>query len=222
VRLPNVFIINPNLHKSNDSEALSKRLTTINFFVVTAFVAFLAGCAGTGSVTVPEKSAGAEHVQPKVDPKAAAAYAVALASMKAGNTDKAEQQFLQLTKDYPTYSGPYNNLGILYFQEDKIEQAKNAFNTALKLNPRSVVSLNHLGIISRRDGKFKEAQDYYERALKVDPDYAYTHLNYGILLELYMGKLPEALAQYKKYQDLTKVEDKKVKGWIVDLQRRIK
>ena len=222
MRLPNVFITSQNLHKSNDCTVLSKSLTVARLFIIAIFFAYLTGCAGTAPVTVSENNTGAKHNEPKVDPKAAAAYATALASMKAGNTDRAEQQFLQLTKDYPKYSGPYNNLGILYFQQDKLEQATDAFNTALKINPRSVVSLNHLGIISRRDGKFKQAQDYYERALKIDPDYAYTHLNYGILLELYMGKLPEALEQYKKYQELTKEEDKKVKGWIVDLTRRIK
>lgn len=189
---------------------------------VLSFVMLFAGCAATGPGTMQEKGKTVEQVQPKVEPNALAAYASAVSAMRAGNMQLAETKFKKLAIDYPQYSGPHNNLGIIYFHAGDIEKARASFNKALELNPKSVVSLNHLGIISRGEGKFKEALDYYERALKIDPDYPYVHLNMGILLELYMGKLPEALEHYKRYQELTKEEDKKVNGWIVDLGRRIK
>lgn len=182
----------------------------------------VAGCATTGSGDLQEKGKAAVKFRPKVDPKITLAYEKALISMRAGNTSKAEKQFKKLASDYPQYSGPQNSLGILYYRDDKIDEAIIAFNDALKINPNSVVSLNYLGIISRGKGEFKQAQSYYEKALQADRDYAYAHLNYGILLELYMGKLPEALKHYKRYQELTKEEDKKVKGWIIELERRIK
>lgn len=189
---------------------------------VILLVVFMAGCAATGPGDMSEKGKVIEQPEPKVEPNALAAYASAVASLRAGNNDLAESKFKKLANDYPQYSGPHNNLGIIYYHEDKIDQAKASFAKALELNPRSVVSLNHLGIISRKEGDFKKALEYYERALQVDPDYPNVHLNLGILLELYMGKLPEALEHYKKYQELNKEEDKKVKGWIVDLERRIK
>lgn len=182
----------------------------------------IVACAAPGTGVIPEKGKAIEQVRPKVDPKAATAYASALASMAAGKTSRAEDQFQKIIKDYPEFSGPHTNLGIMYFRAEKIEQAKTSFANALKLNPNSVVSLNHMGIISRGEGKFKEAHSYYTRALQADPDYGYAHLNIGILLELYMGKLPEALEHYKRYQELNKKEDKKVKGWIIDLERRVK
>ena len=188
-------------------------------------VLLLAGCAATGPAgDVSEKSAGkaAPTELPKVDPKLAAAYEAALTAMREGKTAQAETALQQLTKQNPTYSGPQTNLGILYFHQNKFDQAKAAFQESLKINPKNVVSLNHLGIISRNEGKFKEAYGYYENALQIDPDYAYAHLNFGILLELYMGKLPEALEHYKRYQQLVKEEDVEVKKWIVDLSRRIK
>ena len=185
-------------------------------------VLLLAGCVTTGSGDPSEKGRAVVKVRPNVDPKITIAYEMALVSMRAGNTSKAEKQLKKLADDYPEFSGPHNNLGILYYRDGKIEEAKIAFEKALKINSDSVVSLNYLGIISRGEGEFKQAQGYYEKALQADPDYAYAHLNYGILLELYMGKLPEALEHYKRYQELTEEEDKKVKGWIVDLGRRIK
>ncbi len=91
---------------------------------------------------------------------------------------------------------------------------------ALEINPGSAVSLDYLGVINRDKGRFKEAAGFYQRAIEADPNYAYAHRNYGILLELYMGKLKQALAQYEEYQKLTKGEDKQVAKWIVDLSRR--
>jgi len=184
------------------------------------------GCAtiesgGSSGGAVGDKKI-VKKVYPAVDPKITVAYEMALRSMRAGDTAKAEQQLKKLADDYPQFSGPHNNLGILYYRDGKLDEATTAFGNALKINPDSVVSLNYLGIISRGKGEFKQAQDYYEKALQVDPDYAYAHLNYGILLELYMGKLPEALVHYKRYQELNKEDDKKVSGWIVDLDRRIK
>jgi len=185
-------------------------------------VLLVAGCATTGSDDPQEKGKAAVRFHPKVDPKITLAYEKALIFMRAGNTLKAETQFKKLASDYPQYSGPQNSLGILYYRDDKIDEAVIAFNNALEINPDSVVSLNYLGIISRGKGEFKQAQGYYEKALQADSDYAYAHLNYGILLELYMGKLAEALKHYKQYQELTKEEDKKVKGWIIELGRRVK
>ena len=190
--------------------------------LVFVLVFLLAGCAATGSGGSPEIVRAADKSPPKVDPKAAASYEMALASMRAGNASRAEKQFTQLTKDHPEFSGPHNNLGILHYRAGNIEKAKSAFESALKINPDSVVSLNYLGIISRGNGEFKQAQGFYEKALQADPNYAYAHLNYGILLELYMGKLSKALEHYKRYQELTEEEDKKVEGWIIELSRRVK
>ena len=182
----------------------------------------LVGCVTTGSGGSSDFVRAADKSPPKVDPKAASSYETALISMRAGNTSRAEKQFIKLTKDHPGFSGPHNNLGILYYREGNIENAQSAFEEALKVNSESVVSLNYMGIISREKGEFKQAQGFYEKALEADPNYAYAHLNYGILLELYMGKMSDALKHYKRYQELTVEEDKKVKGWIIELSRRVK
>ena len=196
----------------------------MNFRILLIFVLayLLAGCVTTGSGGLSDFVRAADKTPPKVDPKAASSYEMALVSMRAGNTSRAEKQFEKIAEDHPEFSGPHNNLGILHYREGNIEKAKLAFERALKINPDSVVSLNYLGIISRGKGEFKQAQGFYEKALRADPNYAYAHLNYGILLELYMGKLSEALKHYKRYQALTEEEDKKVKGWIIELGRRIK
>ena len=38
---------------------------------------------------------------------------------------------------------------------------------------------------------------------------------------LYLGRLTEALASYRQYQALQSEEDRRVKGWVMDLERRL-
>jgi len=196
-----------------------------NQIIFLVLVLLLVGCAATGPSGDSDASLIAKDL-PKVDPKIAAEYEAALSVMRSGKIAQAESALRQLAEKYPNFSGPRANLGILYFHENKLDQAKSEFHEALKINPKNVVSLNHLGIISRGDGKFKEAHSFYEKALQIDHNYAYAHLNFGILLELYMGKLNEALGHYERYQELRKAEgkdeDKDVAKWIVDLSRRAK
>ncbi len=193
---------------------------TGRLFFITA-VLLLAACAITTGPTGDEATSSKKELT-NIAPEVAASYDAALSAMRAGKTAQAEKALQQLTAQYPNYSGPQANLGILYFHQNEVEKAKTAFQASLKINPENVVSLNHLGIISRGAGEFKQARTYYEKALRIDPDYAYAHLNLGILLELYMGKLPEALGHYQRYQKLTPEEDIEVKKWVVDLARRVK
>jgi tetratricopeptide (TPR) repeat protein len=182
-----------------------------------------AGCAGMGP---SDRPAGvgqmAKSSQPEVEPKIASAYEAALSAMRKGNDAAAEKGLLQLAEQYPEFSGPHTNLGIINFRAGNMDKATAEFQTALKLNPNNVVSLNYLGIINRERGTFKEAYGFYERALQIDPDYAYAHRNFGILLDLYMGRSADALEHYKRYQELSKEDDAEVKKWIVDLSRRVK
>lgn len=184
----------------------------------------LAGCAGMEGPFDQPAGAGkaAGSAQSKVDPKIAVAYESALSAMREGNDAVAEKRLLQLAEQYPKFSGPRTNLGIINFRAENLDKATAEFQTALELNPNNVVSLNYLGIISREQGKFKEAYGFYEKALRIDPDYAYAHRNFGILLDLYMGKLADALEHYKRYQELVEEEDNEVKKWIVELSRRTK
>ena len=201
-----------------------RNMLSLKHVIAVGLVMLLTACAGSGTGVKPAAETGAKESQaaePKVDPKALAANEAALSAMRNGDDAGAEKLFLQMAKDFPAYSGPYTNLGILYFRAGKMDKAEPAFLYSLEINPKNAVSLNYLGIIERNKGRFKEAHEFYDKALQVDPDYAYAHRNFGILLELYMGKLGEAMDHYKRYQELTKEEDQEVKKWIADLGRRV-
>ena len=196
-----------------------------NIFVRGTFLLVLAfsliSCGGSGK-RAPQSESAIKAAEASVPGKARKEYDSAIVAMKSGNIPQAKNILSNLTKTYPDLAGPHVNLGIIHFRADEIDKAEAAFEQALKVNPDSAVSLNHLGIINRGKGKFSEAKSNYEKALDIAPNYAYAHLNYGILLDLYLGELDDALDHYQKFQELAPGKDKEVKNWIIDLKRRIK
>ncbi|MGD8593282.1 MAG: tetratricopeptide repeat protein [Gammaproteobacteria bacterium] len=196
-------------------------IKSVAIFILSAGI--FVGCAGTGE-SKKEADTGQPQGQPQevISPQARQQYDDALTAMRNGDNAKAKDLLANLSKTYPELSGPYTNLGLIYFREGKIDEAEKTFLQAVKVNPKSAVSYNHLGIISRGKGKFQEAKEYYQKALKINDDYAYAHLNIGILYDLYLGELDKALEHYNRFQSLSPEKDPEVEKWIVDLQRRIK
>ena len=92
---------------------------------------------------------------------------------------------------------------------------------ALSLHPEHPAANNQLGILRRSQGRFADAEAAYERAIAADPDYALAYMNLGILLDVYLRRPADALANYERYQELLIEPDRAVAGWIVDLRRRL-
>ena len=75
--------------------------------------------------------------------------------------------------------------------------------------------------MARQAGDFANAEKQYRLCLMVRPDFKDAYLNLGILYELYLGKLDLALQAYRSYQGLLEEPDRKVEGWVMDLERRL-
>lgn len=123
---------------------------------------------------------------------------------------------------YPQLSGPDYQKARIYFSQGKLDEALAAVDASLKNNPRNYYSLNLKGIILREQGKFDEAREIYLIAIEIYPPYPNSHLNLGVLADIYMRDLPLALIQYKEYMNLVGKEDKTVANWVIELERRIK
>lgn len=156
----------------------------------------------------------------KVDQKAQQQFNEALKAMQAGQDKAAEDMLLDITRNFPKFSGPYTNLGIVYYRSNRVKEAEGAFIKAIGVNQKNKVAHNYLGIIYRNAGRFDEARKAYEAALAIDTKYAGAHLNLGILLDLYLQNPDQALIHYQQYQQLTAPPDKQVTNWIADLKHR--
>jgi tetratricopeptide (TPR) repeat protein len=149
------------------------------------------------------------------------AFEQAVVAMQAQRFQDAEILLLEITADQPELAGPWINLGQVYVELGQQEEARMAFQQAIRANPRNCYAYNELGVLSRRYGDFVSAEEHYRTCIELVPEFKYAYLNLGILYELYLGKLPEALEYYRTYQSLLDEPDRRVQGWVMDLERRL-
>lgn len=145
----------------------------------------------------------------------------ALNELKKGNLDSAYARFDKLAKQYPALAGPIVNQAIILRKKGKHPEAYDLLQNALLTHARNPYLLNQLGVISRGLGKFKQAQVSYETAIRIDQKYPMAHYNLGVLADLYLHNPQLALNEFKIYQSLIPEPDKKVAGWIKELERRV-
>jgi len=184
---------------------------------------------GTSDTQASSKEAE-EKIEPMLDPylsqdvkipgAANKDFQSALASMQSGDWALAEKQLLAMTVNYPELSGPYVNLGIAFWRQNSIEKAEGAFSKAIELNPLNGDAYLQYALMQRNQGKFVEAEALLVKALEIWPHNVNAHRNLGVLYDMYMGKFDLALKHFKMVQKLLPKPDRKVAGWIIDLQRR--
>jgi tetratricopeptide (TPR) repeat protein len=151
----------------------------------------------------------------------AAAYARALAAMRAENWLEAELTLEQLVVEHPAYPGPHVNLALVYLRDERRDDARASLELALGVAPGHAAANTQLGVLLREDGEFDEAEAAYRRALATEPDHALAHYNLGVLLDVYLRRTAEALEHYEAYQASLPAPNETVARWIIDLRRRV-
>lgn len=139
----------------------------------------------------------------------------------AGRHREAETLLLELTRDQPELAGPWINLAQVYRAQNRDDDAVAALEQAVLANPGNCDARTELGVLLRRRGEFGAAETHYLTCLEYRPDYQAAYLNLGILYDLYLGRLDDALAAYRRYQSLAAEPDRRVDVWVVDLERRL-
>lgn len=125
-----------------------------------------------------------------------------------------------LLENYPQLSGPCLNLALIYQYQGEGELAEQYYRQALQINSNNLPAYNQYAVFLREQGRFFEAEKVYKNALNVWEPHPQTHLNIGILYDLYMGDQGSALQHFHRYQNLTGSENQLVAGWILDLERQ--
>ena len=193
--------------------------------VMSLAMLLLAGCGGSATVKssgTAEQEVGLDGGGPALVAPLAALnlFEQAAASMAAGDAVEAELRLKEFLLQYPDFPGAHVNLAIIHAANGNDAAAEDAIDLALALDPNHRAALNQKGMLLRRNGKFLEAEAAYMKAVTVSPDYALAHYNLGILNELYLQRLDNALLSFQTYQSLVG-EDKQVARWITDLTRRV-
>ena len=147
-------------------------------------------------------------------------FNAALSLMKKKDYRQAVNAFKAVIAGNDKHASAYINLGIAHTELGERKEARKALLAAIERDPRSAVAYNQLGIVYRQSGDFKKARRAYEKSIDRKSKYSKPYLNLGILCDIYLQDMRCALANYEKYQALTKGKDQQVALWIKDLKRR--
>lgn len=174
--------------------------------------------ATTGSVASADP-----YLAQKVDVSGAVQqrFDAGLKLIEAKDWTRAAAHFEALHKDEPKLSGPLVNLALIARAQNDHAKAQSLLKQAIALNRLNWDAYLLLALDYRETGDFKAAAAVYDDALRLWPDNEQVHLNAGILRDLYLGELPQALTHYQRYLALHGAEDKWVKAWAADVERRI-
>ena len=85
------------------------------------------------------------------------------AQSAAGDTQAAITTFTLLTQEYPELPEPYNNLAVLYANQNQLDKARTALEMAIRTNPSYATAHENLGDIYA-----KLASQAYNKALQLD------------------------------------------------------
>ncbi|MBN1941695.1 MAG: tetratricopeptide repeat protein [Phycisphaerae bacterium] len=133
---------------------------------------FFSGC---GSQHAAGPGAGYETLSdpPNRDTSLARAHnAAALQQLHDDNLDGAEKQLKEALAADMFYGPAHNNLGTVYFKQNKYYLAAWEFQYAVKLMPGQVEPLNNLGLVFEKVGRLNDAEEWYDKALSLKPESA--------------------------------------------------
>jgi Flp pilus assembly protein TadD len=180
----------------------------------------LFGCTTTGTNN-QKVDANVESAIIDIPAQAAIDFKLAIEHMNNNKLGLAEAAFIKMSNEYPLLSGPYANLGVIYSQSNDWDKAVSMLEKASERNQKNIKILNQLGYVYRQKGAFKKAENQYLTSIKYASDDASAYLNLGILYDIYMGEFAKASKFYLHYQGLQETPDRRVAGWIVDINRRM-
>ncbi|MDA9761766.1 tetratricopeptide repeat protein [Desulfobacterales bacterium] len=107
--------------------------------------------------------------------------------------------------DNPQNTNAWIQLGHIYFDTDKYDQAINAYEKALELNPNDADVLTDLGIMYRRSHQPRKALEKFDKAITVDPKHENSRLNKGIVLMNDLGDRDGAVQAWEELLEINPV-----------------
>lgn len=87
----------------------------------------------------------------------------AIALTEAGRSDDAIKAFTKISEDYPHLPEPYNNLAVLYANNNQFDKARAALQMAIQTNPSYAIAHENMGDLYAR-----LASKAYDKALQIE------------------------------------------------------
>ena len=139
--------------------------------------------------------------------------------------EQASQTLSNLVMQFPKLSGAHLQLAYIAKEQGQSSVYAAHLEDALAANANNYFAANELVLVEREAGNFDKALALYQQAIKSWPGFATSYINQGILYDLYLNekqKAVESLQTYLVLADEQSESTKKVKVWLIDLDRQIK
>lgn len=181
--------------------------------------ALLSGCASPSPKKAETPSSKPVTAVAVITPEMRTDFDAAMIHIKAEEYDAGIELLTKVVKAAPPTAVPGINLALALKKTGKLIPAEENLKLVLGIEPDNPVANNELALLYRKTGRFSEARQVYEKLLEKYPNYRIVHRNLGILCDLYMKDYECALKHYVFYSSVVQ-DDKTVKIWIADLQKR--
>ncbi|HUX46318.1 MAG TPA: tetratricopeptide repeat protein [Terracidiphilus sp.] len=117
----------------------------------------------------PLRSAGAAQAANEVTPAVEQLYAQAKAASRSGDTATAIAKYRAMLKLAPHLAPAYNNLGMLYFNNQKYTEAAEVLKRGLAINPNMPTAAALLGMSYFQLGEDEKAEPLLRETLRANP-----------------------------------------------------
>jgi cytochrome c-type biogenesis protein CcmH/NrfG len=136
-------------------------------------------------------------------PAAAAPAGSASTTTRAAVLDETKVTALKNVADRePSNAQPRVELGNLYFDAERYDDAVKWYSDALKLSPNDVNVSTDLGVCYYYSNQPDKALEQFDRSLKIDPKHAKTLLNVGIVRAFGKQDLDGAVKAWQQVLDV--------------------
>jgi Flp pilus assembly protein TadD len=127
------------------------------------------------------------------------------------NYKQAETLLKKVAHTEPENGLPWLMLGVIYYDQDKLDAALAALSTAVLHAPKEPRAHHFLGVTIGKKGWYSGAEDELRKAIALDPDYGEAHFNLAVF---YLQRNPPAVElarrHYEKSLDLGGAPDPEV------------
>jgi tetratricopeptide (TPR) repeat protein len=120
---------------------------------------------------------------------------------KAGEMQKAEENFLKAIELDPHYPQSYHNLGILQAAMQRTKEAIKNLEKLIELEPDNAEHYCNLGIVYYLEGSYYESELFFSKALEIDNDHPDTLFNLGKLL-FNLERTDEAISLIERFHNM--------------------
>lgn len=193
---------------------IGKNAATVAFILLVA-----SGCAGTATPAVSVKKTNAQTKTAAIEPSDKQKYEEIHQHLLNKEYALAEAKLQAILAKFPNQSGALANLGVVYAETGRLEQAEQALKKSLKFNNKNAQVYLRLASVYKKQGKLVEALKTYKKSIEIDTENAKAHYNIAILYDLYLQDEPKAIKHLKKYMDLSGKQDVDTVAWLKQLER---